>query len=41
MDDEEGMVDDGEEDEVVNERMGTASFIGGWLIPAQNKSGGW
>jgi hypothetical protein len=40
MNDEEGMVDDGEEDEVVNERMGTASFIGGRLIPAQNKRGG-
>jgi hypothetical protein len=35
------MVDDREEDEVVNEKMETASFIGGWLIPAQNKRGGW
>jgi hypothetical protein len=39
----EGMVNDGEEDEVVkrDKRMGTASFIGGWPIPAQNKRGGW
>jgi hypothetical protein len=33
--------DEEDEDEVVNERMGTASFIGGRLIPAQNKRGVW
>jgi hypothetical protein len=33
--------DEEDEDEVVNERLGTISFIEGRFIPSQNKREGW